>query len=74
MAEAFHIPPGARCLTPKRTCEKLDRKKSWLWDRVKNDANFPKPGYYSPRSPFFLEHELDEYIARQVESSRKEEE
>ena len=57
------IPSGTRCLSPNKTCEKFDRKKSWLWDRVKNDPRFPKPVYLSSGSPVFLEHELDAYIA-----------
>jgi prophage regulatory protein len=60
------IQSGARCLSPKKACEKLDRRKSWLWDRVKNDPGFPKPIYLSAGSPVFLEHELDAYIANRV--------
>jgi prophage regulatory protein len=54
---------GTKCLSPKKTCEKFDRHKSWLWDKVKNDPQFPKPIYLSRGSPVFLEHELDAYIA-----------
>lgn len=51
-------------ITPKRAGEKLGRKKSWLWDRVKNDPTFPRPVYLGPRAPIFIESEIDAYIMK----------
>ena len=65
------IPNGARFLAPKMVCAKFAKQKSWLWARVKNDPCFPKPVYLSRGEPVFLEHELDEYIARLAQLSRK---
>jgi predicted DNA-binding transcriptional regulator AlpA len=56
-----------RALTPRLVCEKFSRKKSWLWDRVKNDPTFPRPFYLSPRAPLFIESELDAYMAKLAE-------
>ena len=60
------IPPGAKCLSPKKTHDKFDRQKSWLWAKVKSDPMFPKPLYIGSR-PVFLEHELDAWLARQAQ-------
>ena len=64
----FH---GARGLSPKKVCEKLSRKKSWLWQRLKTDPDFPRPVYLSPGAPLFFEHELDAYLAKCAERTRK---
>lgn len=61
---ARQIPAGAKCVTPKAACAKFSRGKSWLWDRVKNDPEFPRPLYTAPGAPLFLEHELDAYVAK----------
>ena len=58
------IPAGAKCLSPAETHKKFAREKSWLWDKVKNDPEFPRPVYIGSR-PVFLEHELDAWLARQ---------
>lgn len=62
---------GARCLKPTAAAEKLGRGKSWLWDRLKHDPTFPRPVYLSPHAPVFLEHELDAWLANQIEQSRR---
>lgn len=64
------IPPGAKCLSPKQTYTKFGRKKTWLWDRLKSDPTFPRPVYLGPRSPVFLEHELDAWLDRQSEKNK----
>lgn len=64
------IPSGAKCLKPANARKKLDRGNSWLWDRVKNDPDFPKPIYLGT-SPVFLEHEIDAWLADQAEKPRK---
>jgi prophage regulatory protein len=51
-----------KTLAPRGVCEKFSRKKSWLWDRLKNDPEFPKPIYLGPGAPVFIESELDEYL------------
>lgn len=60
------IPPGARCLDARSTAEKFDKGHSWLWLKLKTDASFPRPLYLAPKSPVWLEHELDQYIARKA--------
>jgi prophage regulatory protein len=55
---------GTRCLSPRKVCEKFDRRKSWLWSRVKDDPAFPKPIYLTSGSPVFIEAELDAYLER----------
>lgn len=56
------IPEGARYLKPESACTKLDRGRSWLWDRVKRDPTFPRPLYIDRKAPLFLESELDEWV------------
>ena len=57
-----NIPPGARCLTPRQTCDKLARRKSWLWDRIKTDPTFPRPVYLGPQGPVFIEQHIDAWL------------
>lgn len=64
MPTAQSIPSGARCLPPAKTCAKLGRGNTWLWEKVKTDPDFPKPVYLGPKSPVFIEQHLDEYIAK----------
>ncbi len=66
-----NIPQGARCLKPKMAAEKCGRRDSWLWAKLKTDPTFPRPIYLSRKAPVFLEHELDAWLARQAEQSRK---
>lgn len=66
----MNIPQGTRCLSIPKACEKLCRGKSWVWDRIKNDPNFPKPVKFAAGRPVMLEHELDAWLAAQVEASR----
>lgn len=61
------IPQGARCLTPTKVRQKLCKGNTWLWDRVKNDPDFPKPIYLAPRSPVFIEQQIDAYLSRLAE-------
>lgn len=58
------IPQGAICLPPAKACAKFGRRNTWLWEKVKNDPDFPKPVYLGPRTPVFIEQHLDEYIAK----------
>ena len=59
------IPPGARLLTPTKTCDKFSKGPNWLWKRVRTDPDFPQPIYLDSR-PHFLEGELDTYIAKKA--------
>ena len=56
------IPEGATFLKPERACSKLDRGRSWLWDRVKRDPTFPRPIYIDHKAPLFIESELEECV------------
>ena len=58
------IPVGAKCLTPRQACEKLARRKSWLWDRIKSDPTFPRPIYLSSKGPVLIEQDIDEWLGR----------
>ena len=37
-----NIASGERYLSIARVCDKLSRKKSWLYDKIKTDPNFPQ--------------------------------
>ena len=63
------IPAGARCLAPAKARAKFDKGNTWLWDKVKNDPDFPKPVYLGPKSPVFIEQQLDAYIAAKASQS-----
>jgi predicted DNA-binding transcriptional regulator AlpA len=56
------IPPGAKLLSPKSTHEKFGRRKSWLWQILRDDPSFPRPVRLNGR-PLWIESELDAYIA-----------
>lgn len=56
------MPDEIKTRSPRGACEKFDREKTWLWDKVKNDPEFPKPFYLAPGAPVFLEHELDAWL------------
>lgn len=68
MSKAVTIPAGTTCLTIPKAGAKLCKSKSWVWERIKNDPGFPKPIYIG--GPVLLEHELDAWLATQVEKSR----
>lgn len=53
---------SSRALPTRGVCSKVGRKKTWLWDRVRNDPTFPKPRYMGSR-PFWLEDELNVWLA-----------
>ena len=62
---------GAQALTSKQTCRKLSRKKSWLWAGVKADPEFPRPVYLNPGAPVWFEHEVDAWLAKCADRTRK---
>lgn len=69
MSNTIAIPAGTTCLTIPRAGLKLSKSKSWVWEKIKNDPDFPKPIYIG--NPVLLEHELDAWLSAQVEKSRK---
>ena len=64
------IPRGANFLKPSSLCAKLDRSRSWLWNRVKTDPSFAEAlVYIDDRSPVFVEEKIDEWVAEQAARS-----
>jgi predicted DNA-binding transcriptional regulator AlpA len=56
------IRPGDNLRKPSSVGARFDRSLAWVWERVKNDPEFPKPVYRHGMC-FFIERELDAYIA-----------
>lgn len=67
----MEIPQGTRCISIPKACERLSRGKSWVWAKIKDDPGFPKPIKFDGGRPVLLEHELDAWLAAQVEKSRQ---
>ena len=56
--------PGDKLISPYAAARaKFSRGRSWIWDRIKNDPEFPKPIAING-GRFLIERELDEYIAK----------
>lgn len=71
-AEDSRVQPGDRFLKPSTVWDRLDHGKTWLWLKVKQGAEnglFPQPIYLEGH-PYFIERELDAYIARSATSAR----
>lgn len=69
MQNEFNL--GRKCLTPAAAAEKLGRKKTWLYDKLKSDPTFPRPFTLGDKSgPVFLEHELDAWITTRAQTCR----
>jgi len=62
MSTEIKAPKGIICIKPNEAWKKFARGKSWGWDKVANDPDFPKPIYLSPGAPVFIEQQLDDYI------------
>jgi predicted DNA-binding transcriptional regulator AlpA len=56
--------PSARYLSIARVCDKLSRKKSWTYDRIKNDPTFPRPIHLGKRKAF-IESQVDAWVEQQ---------
>lgn len=57
------IPADALWLTSSQVCARYGgRSQMWLWRKVKNDPNFPKP-HYSGRMQLYSVPELNAYDA-----------
>lgn len=54
-----------RYLSIPRVCDKLSRKKSWVYDRAKNDPTFPKSLSFCGRR-VFVEADIDKWVALQT--------
>jgi prophage regulatory protein len=54
---------STRAIRPAKAAEKLGIGLSTLWNKAKNEPGFPKPIKGGPRTTFFLETELDSYLA-----------
>ena len=63
-AMADRLRPGDQVRKPSETARKLGRSVSWLWERLRKDASFPRPLYNGEGSCFFIEREIDEYLKR----------
>lgn len=50
--------PFIRCIR-----ERFKKQKTWGWDQVKNNPNFPRPLYIGSM-PYLIDREVDEYLAR----------
>ncbi|MFY9957722.1 helix-turn-helix transcriptional regulator [Bradyrhizobium sp.] len=55
------LPIGAKWATPLQVCDRYGGKSDmWLWRKIKDDPNFPKP-FYMGRRRLFLVADLDAY-------------
>jgi predicted DNA-binding transcriptional regulator AlpA len=55
-----------RYLSIPRVCDKLSRKKTWVYDRVKNDPTFPRPLKLGAWQ-VFIESQIDEWVMLQAQ-------
>jgi predicted DNA-binding transcriptional regulator AlpA len=60
--------PGARFLSIARVCDKLSRKKSWLYAQVEKDPTFPRPLRINSRQ-VFVEQDIDAWVFKKVDQS-----
>lgn len=58
-----------RYLSIPRVCDKLSRKKSWVYNKAKNDPTFPQPKTICGRR-VFIETEIDQWVEEQTAGSR----
>jgi len=61
-------PPTERYLSIARVCDKLSRRKSWVYDKLKNDPTFPRPIRLGSW-PVLVESQIDEWMLLQVASA-----
>jgi len=57
-------PPGERYLSITRVCDKLSRRKSWVYEKIKSDPTFPFPVRIGGRQSF-IESAIDEWVVLQ---------
>lgn len=58
-------------IRPRKAAQKLGIGLSSLWVRVKSEPGFPQPVKLGPATTVFMEHELDAYIEKCIQQSRK---
>lgn len=56
-------PSPKRAVRPAEAAAKLGISMSGLWRKVRNDPTFPQARKVSQRCTFFIEDELDAYLA-----------
>lgn len=63
-------------LPPAAAADKLGRKKTWLYDKLKHDPTFPRPVSLSDESggPVYIEHELEAWMNSRIQACRGEKE
>lgn len=66
MSATLNQQPGARYLSIARVCDKLSRKKTWLYDQVKKDPTFPRPLRINGRQAF-VEQDIDAWVMGKTE-------
>lgn len=64
--------PGLRYLTVARVCDKLSRKKSWVYDKWARDPTFPRPVRLG-KWPVFIESQIDDWVANHAAQSTRDE-
>jgi predicted DNA-binding transcriptional regulator AlpA len=60
----FNGAPGKRYLSFARVCDKLSRKKSWLYDKIKTDPTFPEVIHIAGR-PALVESSIDAWVEQE---------
>lgn len=66
------LPEGALWMTSGQMCDRFGGKsKMWLWTKVKNDPDFPKPRY-DGRMQIYSVAEADEYDRKLLMSKTRE--
>ncbi len=68
MSDPLNVAPSARYLSIPRVCDKLSRRKTWLYDQMRNDPSFPRPLRINGRQ-VFLEHEIDRWVLAQTQEA-----
>ena len=59
--KAKPVPTGAKFATAPQVCERYGvRSQMWIWRKLRDDPNFPRPTYLG-RLRFFKISELEEY-------------
>ncbi len=66
MTTSLNATPGARYLSIARVCDKLSRKKTWLYDQIKRDPTFPRPLRINSRQ-VFVEQAIDQWVVGKTE-------
>lgn len=62
---------GYQGLRVQKVAEKFDKSVPWVWLQARTNPEFPKPVKVGPNTTVWLAHELDAYIEKCIEQSRK---